>query len=201
MKTIITTFDDKRIYDLLKENQVISFPTETVYGLGVVYDSKDAFDNLVKVKQRNPDKPFTLMLHDKKHIEQFAYINDKTKKIIDKFFPGELTILVKPKEDVYPWVKLDSKYIGIRVPNSKEVCLLIENLNKGMLVTSANISSEPACKNFEEVLDVFNNKVPLIVKGNVESNVPSTIVICDEELILVREGKLSYNELREVWEE
>ena len=201
MKTLITKFNDSRIFDYIKDNQVIAFPTETVYGLGVIYNSSQAFQNLVDTKHRRPDKPFTLMLGNKDDIEKYAIFSEETKKIIEKFFPGELTILVKPKNDLYSWVTLNSKYIGIRIPNSKDVCDMINTLGQPMLVSSCNISDEPVCENFEEVYNKFNDKIAIIIEGEVISKTPSTIVICDEELTLVREGKISFSELKKVWEE
>ena len=201
MKTIVTNFIDSRLIELIKGNEVASFPTETVYGLGVIYDSEVAFNNLVDVKKRRPDKPFTLMLDDPKDIEKYAIISSKAKKIISNYMPGEITILVEPKKDLYPWVTLNSKYIGIRVPNSDDVRNLIKNVGKPMLVTSANISSEPVCENFKEVYNTFNDKVAIIVEGELSSNVPSTIVICGEQLTLVREGKIPFEEIKKVWEE
>lgn len=201
MKTLITKFNNSRIFDYIKDNQVIAFPTETVYGLGVIYNSSQAFQHLIDTKHRRPDKPFTLMLGNKDDIEKYAIFSEKTKKIIDKFFPGELTILVKPKNDLYSWVTLNSKYIGIRVPNSKDVCDMINTLGQPMLVSSCNISDEPVCENFEEVYNKFNDKIAIIIEGEVISKTPSTIVICDEELTLVREGKISFSELKKVWEE
>ena len=70
MKTLVTKFNDNRIFDYIKDNQVIAFPTETVYGLGVIFNSEYAFQNLVDVKHRRPDKPFTLMLGNKNDISK-----------------------------------------------------------------------------------------------------------------------------------
>ena len=199
MKTLVTKFNDEKILHAILKNDVVAFPTETVYGLGVIYNSKEAFDNLVNVKNRTPDKPFTLMLGDKNDISKYAVISEKAQRIIDKFLPGELTILLRPKEDLYPWVTLHSQYIGIRVPNSKDVCNMINNVGQPMLVSSANISSEPVCNNFEEVYSKFDAKVAIIVEGETSSNKPSTIVICDEELILIREGSLSFEVINKEW--
>ena len=201
MKTLITKFGDSKIYNIIRNNEVIAFPTETVYGLGVIYNSEEAFNNLVNTKNRRPDKPFTLMLGDKREIDKYALINDKIQKIIDKFFPGEITILIKPKKDLYSWVTLNSKYIGIRVPNSPMVCEMINTLGYPMLVSSCNISDEPVCQNYQEVCSKFKEKIAIIIEGEVISKVPSTIVICDDELILVREGNLPFSKIKEVWEE
>ena len=132
MKTVVTKFKDEKIYHSIRENLVVAFPTETVYGLGVIYNSKEAFVNLVSVKKRNPDKPFTLMLGNKDEIEKYATFSQKTEKIIEKFMPGEITLLLKPKKDLYSWVTLGSEYIGIRVPGSKDVCDLINEVGEPM---------------------------------------------------------------------
>ena len=75
------------------------------------------------------------------------------------------------------------------------------SVGKPMLVTSANISSEPVCENFKEVYNTFNQKVAIIVEGELSGNIPSTIVICGDELTLVREGKISFEEIKKVWDE
>ena len=200
MKTIVTKFKDERIKQAILNDQVVAFPTETVYGLGVIYNSFTAFNKLIETKNRRPDKPFTLMLGRKEDIERYAILNEKTKQIIKKYLPGELTLLLKPKVDLFPWVTMRSKYIGIRVPNSNEVCQMINSVGMPMLVSSANMSNEPVCKNFEEVYNVFNNKVAIIVEGKTKSNVPSTIIICDDELELVREGSLPFELIKQVWD-
>jgi len=68
--------------DLAKEGAIIAFPTETVYGLGVVYDNEEAFNNLVKVKDRKIDKPFTLMLDYTRDIGNYAILNNKITNLI-----------------------------------------------------------------------------------------------------------------------
>ena len=201
METKVVGFNSKELIEAITTNQVVCFPTETVYGMGVIYDSLDAFNELVKTKERKPDKPFTLMLDNPSLVKEYAYVNEKIEKLILKYMPGEITLLLRPKEDIYPWVKLDSKYVGIRVSGKEEVCTLISKVGKPMLVTSANISGQKVCEDFNETYGVFKGKVSYIVKGNTSSNTPSTIVICDEELILVREGSIKFEEIKKVWEE
>ena len=74
METKIYDFDDERVIQEIKNNNVVALPTETVYGLGVIYDSLEAFERLVKVKQRKPDKPFTLMLSCIEDIKNYFII-------------------------------------------------------------------------------------------------------------------------------
>ena len=201
METKVVNFQNLELIKSLSSGEVACFPTETVYGLGVKYDSKESFDKLVGVKKRQPDKPFTLMLSSPDEVSNYAYVNSKIQKLIDKYMPGEITLLLRPKEDLYPWVSLNSKYIGIRVSGKKEVCQLIKEVGLPLLVSSANISTFDVVKDFNEAYEVFNGKVPYIVEGDVDSNTASTIVICEEKLTLIREGKIKFEDIKNVWEE
>lgn len=201
MKTKVGKFQDQELIQEIKNGNVVAFPTETVYGLGVISNSKEAFERLVETKKRRPDKPFTLMLSKKEDIEKYAKISKKTKRVIDKFMPGEITILVPPKEHLDSWITLNSKYIGIRISGMNEVSLMIDQVGFPMLVTSANISGEETLNSFEGAYRVFNGKISYLVNGETSSKLPSTIVICDENIELVRLGSISFEEIKKVWEE
>ena len=81
MKTKVVEFDSQELIESITTNHVVCFPTETVYGMGVVYDSLDAFNELVKTKERKPDKPFTLMLDNPSLIKNYAYVNENAEKL------------------------------------------------------------------------------------------------------------------------
>ena len=201
METRIYDFDDERVIQEIKNNNVVALPTETVYGLGVIYDSLEAFERLVKVKKRKPDKPFTLMLSCIEDIKNYAYFDENTYRVILKYMPGEITLLLKPKESLYPWVTLNSPYIGIRIAGLLKVGELIKKVGQPMLVTSANISSFPACVDFEQTYKTFASYIPAIIKGETTSSIPSTIVKCDEGTItLIRQGRIPFEEIKKTWE-
>ena len=97
----IVSFKEKELLKKALDNdEVIAFPTETVFGLGARSSSEKAFENLVKVKNRRPDKPFTLMCGSISQIVDYIEINENTEKLIKKFMPGSITLLVKPKENI-----------------------------------------------------------------------------------------------------
>ena len=201
METKIYDFDDERVIQEIKNNNVVALPTETVYGLGVIYDSLEAFERLVKVKQRKPDKPFTLMLSCIEDIKNYAYFDENTYRVILKYMPVEITLLLKPKESLYPWVTLNSPYIGIRIAGLLKVGELIKKVGQPMLVTSANISSFPACVDFEQTYETFASYIPAIIKGETTSSIPSTIVKCDEgSITLIRQGRIPFEEIKKTWE-
>ena len=132
------TFNDKEeIKEALNNGEVISFPTETVYGLGSLSTFK-GFKNLVNVKQRREDKPFTLMVSDINMIEKYCKLNSLSRKIIEKFMPGSLTVILKAKENLPKFLSLGTNFIGFRIPDNKDLIELISYIGKPLLVPSEN---------------------------------------------------------------
>ena len=95
MKTLILKEHQLKLASqALQQGEVIAFPTETVFGLGVIFDNYDAYLKLVEVKRRPPTQPFTLMCGSVDDIEKYAVIDDKTRLIINNYMPGQLTIII-----------------------------------------------------------------------------------------------------------
>jgi L-threonylcarbamoyladenylate synthase len=186
---------------VLQNGEILAFPTETVYGVGVVYDNENAFKKLVNLKKRPPNKPFALMCSSMKQAFEYIDVSKKAKAVMDKFLPGELTVLVHAKKDLPEWVTLGTGIIGIRVPDSPFVDGLIEKVGKPCLVTSANRSGEPTSRFYDEVLKIFDNEVGGIVKGECCSLTPTTIVNLtkDDEISLVREGPIPFEQIESYW--
>jgi L-threonylcarbamoyladenylate synthase len=129
--------------DALNNHGVIAFPTETVMGLAVYYDDVEAYNKLNQIKRRPEDKPYTMMVKDKKEIANYAIINEVTQRVIDAFMPGSITILVPVKADSVPtYVTHNTGVIGIRIPTNKEAVELLNAIDKPLLVPSANRSGE-----------------------------------------------------------
>ncbi len=182
----------------LKEGEVIAFPTETVFGLGVKTSSEDCFLKLVKVKNRRPDKPFTLMISDLKMVENIVEINEVSRKIIEKFLPGELTIIMKAKKNIPEYYSLNSGFIGIRMPKDDFILKLISKVNEPLFVPSCNPSDLKPAINDKEADNYFHDKIKAIVKGNSISNVPSTVIKVDgDKIILLREGNIKFKDIEE----
>ena len=120
MKTELLNFEDEKCVEIVKDGDVLAFPTETVFGFGVRYDSLEAFNKLCALKQRTPDKPFTIMVSDKKDIGRFVDLNEKMERLIDVFMPGEVTFLFPAKKDLAHHLTLSSKSVGIRIAALKE---------------------------------------------------------------------------------
>lgn len=184
----------------LQNGGLIAFPTETVFGLGVIFDNKEAYDRLIKVKRRPPEKPFTLMCGKKEDIEKYAIVDERAKKLIEAFMPGQFTIILKAKEGLPSWVVSQEGNVGIRISDDLFVQEMINKVGKPLLVPSANKSGEKPAINHQEVASIFENEVDLIVKGKSVSNTPSTIVLLTDKVIIIREGLISKLDIDKVLE-
>ena len=180
----------------LNEHQVIAFPTETVFGLGVFYDDYQAYNLLNKVKNRHEDKPYTMMLYDINEINKYAYVDKKYLPIIKKYMPGSLTILVKAKENVPNYVTHNTKIIGIRIPSNKEALELLRFVKKPLLVPSANKADQKPALNDGEVKAIFNDEIRVIIPGKAIGGQASTIIdLTGDEIKLIRKGPIPLEEL------
>ena len=198
------SFDSSHLKEaaaILKNGGIIAFPTETVFGLGVVYDNAESYRKLVAVKKRPPEKPFTLMCADKTDIEKYAHVDAKAKKLIEAFVPGQFTIILKAKECLPSWAVSKDGFVGIRVPDYPLVNELIRKVGKPLLVPSANKSGFPPICNESGIDTVFEGEIDGKILGKTTSNVPSTIVLInDDKIEIVREGMISKKEINQVLE-
>ena len=191
----------KKASKILQNGGLIAFPTETVYGLGVIFDNEQSYERLINVKRRPPEKPFTLMCGSLDDIKKYAYVNELAQKLIDAFMPGQFTIILKAKENLPHWVVSKEGNVGIRISDDKFVQNLIIETGKPLLVPSANRSGENPCHTSNEVKDSLGNDLDAIIIGESVSNIPSTIVFVDDSIHIIRLGEISESEIKNVIKE
>ena len=187
----------KQAKEALNNHQVIAFPTETVFGLGVFYDDEKAYELLNKIKRRKEDKPYTLMLYDLEEINKYAFIEKSLLNALKNFMPGPVTLLLRCKECVPGYVTHNTGVIGVRIPSNKEALDLLRYLEKPLLVPSANRADQKPAMNDKEVKDIFNDEVAVIIPGQSVGGVPSTIIdLTGEEIRLVRQGPITLEDIK-----
>ena len=185
--------------ELLKKGGVIAFPTETVYGLGVVYDNKDAYDKLVQVKRRPPFKPFTLMLADPEDVEKYANLNEAGRKLVKAFMPGPFTLITDAKPGLPKWCLSEIGRVGVRVADYDLIRELIRKTGKPLLVPSANRAGEEPGRTAQQVFDTFGDEFPAVIEGKTFDTMPSTVVMVEEKYTHVfREGPIKIEEIKNV---
>lgn len=185
------------VIDELNKENVISFPTETVYGLAVKYGSHKALDRLMEAKDRDYSKAITLMLSKKEDIEKYAYLNKNALKIINTFMPGKVTLIFNKKETVDSYMTNGKQTIGIRIPDSSYVLNLINQVGP-LLVTSANLSGQGNTTCPDEVLEQLDGRISLVVDGKTNNGIASTVIdLTKEEIKILRSGEISKEEVEE----
>lgn len=198
METIKYTKED---IDLIKEEllngKLIAFPTDTVFGLACVMD-KDAIKKVYIAKGRDFNKPLPVMCSGYEMISKIAYVDEKTKRIIEKFMPGALTIVFRKKDELDPYITQGKSTVGIRVPNDEWIISLIEKIGKPIMVTSANISDTGSLLKWEDVYSQMNGKIDGIVCEDARGDKSSTIIDVSDGLKLLREGPIDFKEIENI---
>ena len=194
---ILKSTELNKAAELLRKGEVIAFPTETVYGLGVIYDNKEAYDKLVQVKRRPPFKPFTLMLADPEDVEKYANLNEAGKKLVKSFMPGPFTLITDAKPGLPKWCLSEIGRVGVRVADYDMIRELIRKTGKPLLVPSANRAGEEPGRTAEEVFNTFGDEFPAVIEGKTFDTLPSTVVMVEEKFTHVfREGPIKIEDIK-----
>ncbi len=185
--------------EILKEDKALIFPTETVFGIGIKATSESNYEILVEIKKRPPDKPFTLMCSDISQFENLVEINDATRKIIEHFMPGAITLILKTKKEVPHFIDLGTGFVGVRIPDDEFVLKMISKVGAPLLVPSANKSGETPALNSKVAYEYFKDDDVSIVEGECINGLASTIIKIDgEEISLIRKGPISLEKIKEI---
>ncbi|OGC15564.1 threonylcarbamoyl-AMP synthase [candidate division WOR-1 bacterium RIFOXYC2_FULL_37_10] len=129
---------------VLKNNGIIIFPTETVYGIGCLVSNVDGIKRLFEIKNRPADKPFQILISDIKQVAQFAKeINQTAKDLMTKNWPGPLTLVFKKKPEVSNLITANKDTVGLRMPDHPLLLKLIKQIGP-IAASSANSCGEPA---------------------------------------------------------
>ena len=187
--------------EIIKNGGLVIFPTETVYALGANGLDSNAVEKVYKVKDRNINNPINLLVSNKEMIYNLTEeITKLENKIIDKFFPGPITIILKKKKIIPDIVTAGNGTVGIRMPNNKIAIDLIKLAGVPIAAPSANLSGEPSGTDINEIKDDFYGKVDLIIDGGESKlGIESTIVkVIDETIHILRPGAVTENDLRTI---
>jgi L-threonylcarbamoyladenylate synthase len=200
MKTLLTN-NPVQAARFVKKAGVVAFPTETVYGLGANAFDENAVKKIFRLKGRPQDNPLIVHISNKHQIKILAEsLSETAKEIIDKYFPGPLTVIFKKNEVIPDVVTAGLDSIAVRMPSSKPAKEFIRACGVPIAAPSANISGTPSPTTFRHVLEDFNGKVPCILIGpQSRYGLESTVVDCTEDIpVVLRPGIITVEELRKI---
>jgi len=196
MKTEILSITNPRQYDeaisrgaeILRSSGVVAFPTETVYGLGVVVGDRAAEKELRGLKER-PDEPFTVMIAEPADVKSFVKaVPRAAKRLMEKFWPGPLTLVIPSGR---------RETVGLRCPDCAVASDLLRKVGSALYVPSANPRGRAPARTVEQVLEYFDGKIEAVIDARVPlSGEPSTVArVAKERIEVLREGRISREDL------
>ena len=192
-------FDDKdfvkELNTKLKNGAVVSFVTDTVWGVGCLPNSEKGAENIYELKNRDRSKPLILMSDSVEHLLPYVKnINNSAEQLIKKYFPGALTLIFE-KTDLAPdYITSYRNTVGIRVPDNpvfKRLCEVVEG--HVLATTSANLSSFPPATSYEEAKSGIGDKVEYVFEdyGYKSKGLASTVVLAvGDDFKILRQGEI-----------
>ena len=189
-------FNKEELNNVLNNGGVISFVTDTVWGIGCLPENKTGVNKIYEIKGRDKTKPLILMSDEVKYL--LPYVNnlsEQAKFLIDRYFPGALTVVVEKSEKTPLFVTSGKNTIGIRVANNKffkELCTSIEG--HVLATTSANLSNHPSSKSYIEAKNSIGGLVNILYDdfGYKCEGLESTVVsVLDNNIKILRQGSVN----------
>lgn len=189
--------------EIIKNGGVVIFPTETVYGIGVNGLDEKAINKLYKLKKRPLNNPISLLVSNIKMVEELTKnISELEYKVMETFFPGPLTIILKKKNIIPNILTANTNTVGIRMPDNEIAIKLIEYAGVPIATTSANISGKPSGINIEDIQGDFQEEVDCFIDNRKSKlAIPSTVIkIVDKQVHILREGTISEEQISKILE-
>lgn len=206
MKTKVEILDEIRIdkkiineaAEVIRNGGIVAFPTETVYGLGADALDGEAVKKIFQAKGRPQDNPLIIHVADKNIQPYVKEIPDIARILIDKFWPGPLTLIFNKSDKIPDVTSAGLNTIGIRMPSNQIAIELIKAAETPIAAPSANISGRPSPTEVKHCIEDLSGRVDYILGGTKSKvGVESTIVDCTETpLCVLRPGGITIEMLR-----
>lgn len=188
----------EKINQILKNDGVISFVTDTVWGVGCLPSSPKAVDKIYELKGRDRSKPLILMSSSLDYL--LPYVENMSisqKKLIDSYFPGAVTFILNKTEITPNYLTSGMNTVGIRIPNNKVFAKLCDNIEGHVLATtSANLSGQPSAKTYEQAVQFIGSYVDYVYHNEEDKakGLESTVVLINSTSPkILRQGAVVFN--------
>jgi L-threonylcarbamoyladenylate synthase len=185
--------------NIISDGGAVAFPTESFYGLGVDATNEKAIQRLFAIKRRKSDHPVLILIASREMLDQYVdHVPNVANTLIREFWPGGLTMVFEAGLKIPRSLTAGTGKIGVRLSSHPIATGLAQRMGLPITGTSANVSSEPACINADEVSRSLGSTVDLILDGGeTEGGKGSTILdVTVEPPRILREGMVSREDLR-----
>lgn len=191
----------KQASEVIHNRGLVAFPTETVYGLGANALEPKAVSRIFEAKERPLEDPIIVHIADRKDLYRLARkVPQEAEKLVDRFWPGPLTIVLEKTDLVPDIVTTGLDTVAVRMPSNSIAKSFIEIAGVPIAAPSANMFGRPSPTTASHVADDLKGRIDLILDGGpAEIGVESTVVeIVDGKVIVLRPGGTSTEELHEI---
>ena len=204
MQTKLLNFTDEHLDlagKLIRDGQLVAFPTETVYGLGANAFDEQAVMSTFAAKGRPSDNPLIVHIYDKSQVWQIArHVSDDAQKIIDQIMPASLTIVLPKKDNISNAITAGLNTVAIRMPKSMEARKFLEACQVPVTAPSANTSSRPSPTTWQRVAEDMDGKIAAILCGEpCQVGIESTVLdLTHDEPLILRPGVVTPEQIESV---
>jgi tRNA threonylcarbamoyl adenosine modification protein (Sua5/YciO/YrdC/YwlC family) len=173
-----------RVCEVLEGGGIISYPTDTFYGIGCDLFNKKGIILIHKLKNRSLNKPFSIICDSLKEISRYAQVTNYAYKTMKRLLPGPYTFILDATRLVPKIMLTKRKTVGIRVPDNEISLTIVRTLGRPIISTSAGLDDPYAIK------DAFGQQLDLIIDGGpLYPNPSSVISLIGDVPEVIREGK------------
>jgi len=181
------------VVEVLKRGGIVIYPTDTIYGIGCDLMNRKSIERLCQIMNIKPQKlDLSFICNDLSHISEFVHrIDTPVFKLLKKSLPGPYTFILESSTRVPKILNVNKKTVGIRIPDHNIPRMLVQQLANPLITTS--IKDDDLIKEYttdpEEIYEDFKHLVDIVIDGGAGGNIPSTVVDCTgNEIVIVRQG-------------
>ncbi len=192
----------KKIVEVLNNDGIIIYPTDTIYGIGCSIYSTKGIDRIKQIKGREKNKYFSILCADLKHLSKYAKnVSNEAYKLMKKILPGPYTVILEASREIPRILHSKRKTVGIRVPDHQLCRDIVRELGHPIITTSANKSGQEPLNDPQLLEKEFGKLVDIVIDGGVLFSNPSTVIdLSEKPFKILREGDDPYG-LAEIFEQ
>ena len=179
----------RRVVEILKNDGIVAYPTDTYYGIGCDIMNKKAIEKIYWLKQRRKTKPFSFICSSLKNISHYAKVSNYAYKTMRRLLPGPYTFILEGSRLVPKIMLTKRKTAGIRVPANNICIALVESLGNPIISTSATTPKGTVFDDPSLIHDYFKSRIDAVIDGGpVPGNPSSVISLINDVPDILREG-------------
>lgn len=179
----------QRVVEALKEGNLVSYPTDTTYGIGCDLLNKRAIERVYALKKRDRKKPVSILCSDLKDLSRYAVISNAAYRILRRHLPGPYTFILPATPLVPKFMLTPQKMVGVRIPDCQIVRDMVELLGRPVISTSATLEDGTILNDPEEIERRYRGTIDIVISEECPGEPSSIVDLTGDEPIVIRRGR------------